>query len=594
MADRRQDTVVFALAQGIQGAVLAWLMASGYLQAYNFVVSFGDPISHLNVARRVFDSSTPGLSQLGGIWLPLPHLLFLPLALDRSLWLDGLSGALVNALLLSLTTVYMARIARMLADRWAAYLVVPALLLNSRTLVLSATAMTEISYIFFSALSAYYFLRWAKEKRWQDLVATGVITFLATLTRYEGWALPVIYTIAAAYILFRDYRGHPVARKIIEGHLMTMAPSAFLGPLAWLLWNAIIFRDPFHFITGAAAASESKVVGGVPLDPGGAVVVFANSTLLYFGPALLCMAMVGTAGHWRLTGRKDLPFMFLLVSPVFVTLFALTNGQASGPFGVVDLRLVSYLAPPVALGLAVLPFLLRGVHRRRLALGLVLLVITCTFTVEALSPFHQITPYSFNPQISPDRYLQTFDDTWPYHEAGVWLGDHYDYGTILVGVTGGKEIIMYYSGLDLRTFIDNGNRKYFQPALVEPRSYAAWVIMSKRPLTVLDDPVARAWLDSTTGRPRVAFLDAFSLRFQNAFVAIYHIKPEASVPPASAPSPLAPAPLSQGVAAPGPRAFPPSPGPTTVAGVPAAPLTSHARGVILPLLPSESSMEVRP
>src|SRR5206468_1748357 len=36
---------------------------------------FGDAVAHLNLARRLFDSLTPGFNQLGTVWLPLPHLI---------------------------------------------------------------------------------------------------------------------------------------------------------------------------------------------------------------------------------------------------------------------------------------------------------------------------------------------------------------------------------------------------------------------------------------------------------------------------------------------------------------------------------------
>ena len=39
---------------------------------------YGDAVAHINIARRVFDSRTPGLLQLGTVWLPLPHLLMIP------------------------------------------------------------------------------------------------------------------------------------------------------------------------------------------------------------------------------------------------------------------------------------------------------------------------------------------------------------------------------------------------------------------------------------------------------------------------------------------------------------------------------------
>jgi len=42
------------------------------------ILLFGDAVAHINIARKVFDSRTPGLLQLGTVWLPLPHLLMLP------------------------------------------------------------------------------------------------------------------------------------------------------------------------------------------------------------------------------------------------------------------------------------------------------------------------------------------------------------------------------------------------------------------------------------------------------------------------------------------------------------------------------------
>ena len=49
------------------------------------VLLYGDAVAHLNIARRVFDSKTPGLLQLGTVWLPLPHLLMIPFLLsDRN------------------------------------------------------------------------------------------------------------------------------------------------------------------------------------------------------------------------------------------------------------------------------------------------------------------------------------------------------------------------------------------------------------------------------------------------------------------------------------------------------------------------------
>ena len=51
-----------------------------------------DAKAHLVVARRVLDSLTPEYSQIGAVWLPLPHLLnLLPVQIDV-MYRTGASG----------------------------------------------------------------------------------------------------------------------------------------------------------------------------------------------------------------------------------------------------------------------------------------------------------------------------------------------------------------------------------------------------------------------------------------------------------------------------------------------------------------------
>jgi len=56
----------------------------------------GDGEAHLNIARRIVDSRTPGWSQVGTTWLPLPHLLMIPLVRNDWMWRTGLGGAIVS------------------------------------------------------------------------------------------------------------------------------------------------------------------------------------------------------------------------------------------------------------------------------------------------------------------------------------------------------------------------------------------------------------------------------------------------------------------------------------------------------------------
>ena len=58
------------------------------------ILLYGDAVAHINIARRVFDSQTPGLLQLGTVWLPLPHLLMMPFLISDWMWRTGLGGSI--------------------------------------------------------------------------------------------------------------------------------------------------------------------------------------------------------------------------------------------------------------------------------------------------------------------------------------------------------------------------------------------------------------------------------------------------------------------------------------------------------------------
>src|ERR1700739_4510904 len=80
--------------------LLAWLAVcvSVFSFLYYFrhgeVLIYGDAVAHINIARRVFDSKTPGLLQLGTVWLPLPHLLMLPFVVSKQMWQSGAGGSI--------------------------------------------------------------------------------------------------------------------------------------------------------------------------------------------------------------------------------------------------------------------------------------------------------------------------------------------------------------------------------------------------------------------------------------------------------------------------------------------------------------------
>src|SRR5437899_2515328 len=71
------------------------IVSTAYFFLHNNLIAYGDAESHLNIAKRVSGSLTPGFAQLGGIWLPIPHILLIPFVAIDPLWRSGLAGAII-------------------------------------------------------------------------------------------------------------------------------------------------------------------------------------------------------------------------------------------------------------------------------------------------------------------------------------------------------------------------------------------------------------------------------------------------------------------------------------------------------------------
>src|SRR6266542_4609050 len=94
-----ETLLVAQLAAAISIASFFYYLRHGQLLLY------GDAVAHINIARRVFASRTPGPLQLGTVWLPLPHILTLPFLLSRAMWRTGIGGSIPSmaAYVLSVT-----------------------------------------------------------------------------------------------------------------------------------------------------------------------------------------------------------------------------------------------------------------------------------------------------------------------------------------------------------------------------------------------------------------------------------------------------------------------------------------------------------
>lgn len=183
-------------------ATLLGLAATWYYAAHDLTLSHYDAKAHLVVARRIFDSLTPGWRQIGAVWLPLPHVLnALPVQVDA--WYRfGTSGVAIS--LVSFVTAAVGLVwyvQRVTGAVPAAVVTAAVFLLQPDLLYLQATPMTEPLLLGLTVLGVALLARWAAAGGTSAAWAPGLVLALACLTRYEAWPVTAAALGVAALVL---------------------------------------------------------------------------------------------------------------------------------------------------------------------------------------------------------------------------------------------------------------------------------------------------------------------------------------------------------------------------------------------------------
>lgn len=254
----REETFPIAI-----GALFLALVALILCVSRGYMLLYGDAVAHLAIARRIFDSRNPGLAQLGGVWLPLPHLLMLPFIQKMEWWQNGMAGAWPSLLCYVLGTVGFYRLARrLLVSRWALVATV-FYALNPNLLYVSTTALTEslflalLVWITLLTLETVTAIRESKVRSARRILPVlGLLIAAAVFTRYDGWILGAAVWCVVVWQLFRQ--GHLWSSLGLSFGIFTLIMVA--SPLGWLAYNQHFYHDPLDFLRGpySAAAIEKK------------------------------------------------------------------------------------------------------------------------------------------------------------------------------------------------------------------------------------------------------------------------------------------------------------------------------------------------
>lgn len=318
---------------------------------HGYTLYYGDAEAHLNIARRVIDSRTPGWYQVGTVWLPLPHLLMLPWVGDDRLWTTGLAGAIPAAACMTLAAVFLFATLRRLWGAAAAAGGTAVFLLNPNILYLGAIPMTEP--VFFATLCAllYFTVRFADTGGWGALLGASLAAVAGTWTRYEGWML---LPFVGLYILFGGPR-RCVGRRITAAAIFSVIAAA--GPLAWLVHNRVYFGSALYFYNGPYSAIA--IQGKTPYPGRGdwataAYYFFTAGTLIAGWPGIV-LGAAGTAV--ACLRRAWWPALLLLLPCIFYVMSIHSSGvplfiPTLWPHSFYNSRYATAFLPVVALGVA--------------------------------------------------------------------------------------------------------------------------------------------------------------------------------------------------------------------------------------------------
>jgi hypothetical protein len=368
-AASRPDIARFEIVAVLACSAAASLAAILWSWRHGALLNWGDAVAHMHIARRVFDCHQPRLSQLGSVWLPLPHILLLPFVQVYSWWANGIAGIIPSALAYLAACAGIYRLARRWLEPPAAALTLTFFAINPNLLYLQTTAMTEPLFVCEMIWIVVWLVEWRtlldedvrRSGRLLGWIAAGLVA--AIFTRYDGWVMALLAWSLIGLALLR--RGRLRSRAFWLASALVVA-----APIAWFVYNSAAFGDWLEFARGpySAKAIELRTAshGAGPPHPGWhnpwvSLLFFLKASELdaaaaAWGNTLLSLAVLGTAWAWIVARRRAFTWTLLLWLPVPFYAYSVSYGSVPiflppwWPHSWYNTRYGMELLPALALG----------------------------------------------------------------------------------------------------------------------------------------------------------------------------------------------------------------------------------------------------
>lgn len=527
----KPEWLIFGLSL-VWGSFFAW-----YINKIVLLVRLEDQAAHLNLARQVTDSMTPGISQIG-FWPPLLHLFLIPFTAINFLYKTGLAGAFTLVPFLGLAAIFLYKLLFVFTkNKFISFFGAILFLLNPYILYYSVTPMMEVLFIALLFGTAYFLIQWLNTDNIKYLILLSIFVSLSSMARFEGLILiPLVGLIVLMHLIKQK-----ILYKKIEAMIILFSFIAILGFLFILVYGWIFGDNPFAFMGGDWSAVKQQEDFLLPAK-------YNFFTSLQY----LLYASYYIIGKWQIfiallsfiilliiyRKFKFIAVVLILISPFVFDCLALYRGniviylpelppvnaffnERYGIFGVGFVVFNSLVLAGI-LNKKYL-YLIKKIKLVNLFIGfiglvflLVLLFLNISFLYKTsyLEKFIIIkTTFSGFP---PDNQI----------DLGKQLEIKYDYGKIATTRTF-TDFVAINAGIPLKNYIIESNYKFYDQTIKRPWLFARWVIMDNVESKTLsnwektNEKISVKWGKSQT------FLKYFNLVLGNNDKLLYKINEEA-------------------------------------------------------------------
>jgi hypothetical protein len=474
-------------------ASIASIISYVYYLNLGVTVAYNDARAHLDMARLVVDNLKPGIAQMGSVWLPLNHILMLPLVWNYTLWQSGFAGSLISMATFIGSALFIFLLVNELTKKPPiAFLGSLVFILNPNVLYMQTTPMTELTLLFFFTGTSYFLCKWVKENfNIIYLILSAFMVFGATLTRYDGWFLFIclipliaVMTFVSAISRKTDVKKAILVHtaRVIEGRIVIFSTIGGYGIVLWLVWNQIIYGQALYFMIGpySAYAQQTKI------KEAGSLLTFHNLPLSiqsYWwamidntGSLLLLLGIIGFL--YFLIKQKISPIALALYTLLTPLLFHIVSLYAGNSILVVP-QLGAYATQEahtswfnVRYGLMMVPAV--AIFSAYLASRARIIAVILLVSIVAQAGLL----YLRNDVITlTDGVIGT--SSLDVGDASNWLKKEVasKKGNVLTSIAY-NNALAFSTGMPLKRFIHEGTGNYWSDSLTMPSKHAEWIIMA--------------------------------------------------------------------------------------------------------------------